>query len=118
MFVSNTMGGIQVDDIAAPNEIQKLTEAVVSYIKKELNSNVVPIGCITHGICRHRAILYKYLCDIEGIPCRLVRGAFENVGHAWNVVIVHDQYYLVDVMHGNHTFSPDNSINWLTMRSV
>ena len=41
MYVSNTMGGIQIDDIAAPNEIEKLATEVISYVKGELQSNVV-----------------------------------------------------------------------------
>lgn len=99
MFVSNLMGGTQIDEIAAPNEIVKLTDQVISYVKEVLQSNVVPLGCITHGVCRHRAIMYKYLCDFCGIPCRLVRGAYDDVHHAWNVVLLGSKCYLVDIMH-------------------
>lgn len=41
MFVGNTMGGVQIDDVAAPNEIEKLASEVITYVKKELDSNVV-----------------------------------------------------------------------------
>ncbi len=41
MFVSNLMGGTQIDEIAAPNEIVKLTDQVISYVKEVLQSNVV-----------------------------------------------------------------------------
>jgi hypothetical protein len=99
MYVSNVMGGIQVDDVAESNEISKLSSAVLTHIKQTLGSNVVPLGCVTHGLCRHRALLYKYLCDYADIPCRLIRGAYENSSHAWNVVLLGRKHYLVDVMH-------------------
>lgn len=51
------------------------------------NALQVPLGCVTHGVCRHRAVLYKYLCDFCHIPCRLVRGACDSVHHAWNGTI-------------------------------
>ena len=42
------------------------------------------------GVCRHRAFLFKYLCDRLGLPCKLTRGVQVNYnvpgGHAWNSV--------------------------------
>jgi hypothetical protein len=66
------------------------------------------------GVCRHRALLYKYLADhsvrfpsqwgisVESmclpIRARLVRGSQANEPHAWNVVFVDKKHYLLDVM--------------------
>jgi hypothetical protein len=87
-------------------------EAALVAIKRELKSNVVPIGELLgrSGMCRHRSILFKYLADSinaleEGnadsehgtgafssgpapprFMVRLVRGNYDNDGHCWNVV--------------------------------
>lgn len=63
-------------------------------------------------MCRHRALLYKYLCDRSGIDCELRRGTYtpspaecaggESVNeqpHAWNVIRLGMNLYVVDIMH-------------------
>lgn len=35
---------------------------------------VLPIGNLSMGLCRHRAILFKKLADYVGLPCRIARG--------------------------------------------
>ncbi|TKY74427.1 Serine/threonine-protein kinase CTR1 [Spatholobus suberectus] len=35
---------------------------------------VLPIGSLSTGLCRHRAILFKRLADYIGLPCRIARG--------------------------------------------
>ncbi|XP_051150643.1 serine/threonine-protein kinase CTR1-like isoform X3 [Andrographis paniculata] len=35
---------------------------------------VIPIGNLSVGLCRHRAILFKKLADYVGLPCRIARG--------------------------------------------
>nr|GMD80914.1 Mitogen-activated protein kinase kinase kinase [Ipomoea batatas]GME09967.1 Mitogen-activated protein kinase kinase kinase [Ipomoea batatas]GME14351.1 Mitogen-activated protein kinase kinase kinase [Ipomoea batatas] len=66
-----------------------LCERSLHSIKSRQNSAVVPIGSLPFGICRHRALLMKYLCDrIEPhIPCELVRGYLDFSPHAWNVIV-------------------------------
>ncbi|KAJ8497928.1 hypothetical protein OPV22_008480 [Ensete ventricosum] len=65
-------------------------ENTLRLIKETQKSNVVPIGTLRFGICRHRAVLMKYLCDRVDppIPCELVRGYLDFMPHAWNVVHV------------------------------
>lgn len=58
------------------------------------------------GLCRHRALFFKYLCDhtchfptLWGasepvLPCRLIRGD----DHAWNVVLIGKKHFVVDTM--------------------
>nr|GFB33977.1 leucine-rich repeat protein kinase family protein [Tanacetum cinerariifolium] len=59
-------------------------------IKARINSVVVPVGSLQYGVCRHRALLKKYLCDRvkPRVPCELVRGYLDFSPHAWNVVAV------------------------------
>lgn len=67
-----------------------LCEKALHSIKSRQNSIVVPIGSLQFGVCRHRALLMKYLCDrIEPrISCELVRGYLDFSPHAWNVIVV------------------------------
>ncbi|KAK9140056.1 hypothetical protein Scep_009737 [Stephania cephalantha] len=59
-------------------------------IKRARNSNIVPIGALHWGLCRHRALLMKYLSDRldPPIPCELVRGYLDFMPHAWNTILV------------------------------
>ncbi|KAJ9538320.1 hypothetical protein OSB04_031053, partial [Centaurea solstitialis] len=67
-----------------------LCEKSLQLIKARRNSVVVPIGTLQFGVCRHRALLMKYLCDRmePQVPCELVRGYLDFAPHAWNVVVV------------------------------
>lgn len=49
--------------------------AFVSGSLKDLQKCIVlPIGNLSMGLCRHRAILFKKLADYVGLPCRIARG--------------------------------------------
>ncbi|KAL1548638.1 hypothetical protein AAHA92_16845 [Salvia divinorum] len=66
-----------------------ICEKSLHLIKERRDSIIVPIGGLQFGVCRHRALLMKYLCDRmePRIPCELVRGYLDFSPHAWNVVI-------------------------------
>ncbi|KAI3788833.1 hypothetical protein L2E82_01611 [Cichorium intybus] len=70
--------------------LSSLCEKSLQLVKARRNSIVVPIGSLQFGVCRHRALLMKYLCDRmePQVPCELVRGYLDFVPHAWNVIIV------------------------------
>ncbi|KAJ0229704.1 Protein kinase domain-containing protein [Hirschfeldia incana] len=100
-FVCTCVTGNQ-DDLAALNKQVSATTTVqdVSFsdvcekslrsIKSKGNSVVVPLGKLQFGICRHRALLMKFLCDRmePPVPCELVRGYLDFTPHAWNIVPV------------------------------
>ncbi|XP_076903080.1 uncharacterized protein LOC143558035 [Bidens hawaiensis] len=67
-----------------------LCEKSLQLVKSRRNSIIVPIGSLQFGVCRHRTLLMKYLCDrVEPrVPCELVRGYLDFAPHAWNVVVV------------------------------
>ncbi|KAK4792137.1 hypothetical protein SAY86_022572 [Trapa natans] len=67
-----------------------LCEKSLYSIKVGRNSIVVPIGALRFGVCRHRSLLLKYLCDRmkPPVPCELVRGYLDFLPHAWNVVLI------------------------------
>lgn len=100
LFVSNCMGGTNVNSLSSNWTSVSLANNSIHEWKQKQKTNVVPIGEIMFGVCRHRAILFKYLADRLNIPCRLVRGDYaDGEGHAWNVVSFKGTWYLVDVMH-------------------
>ncbi|KAK6929904.1 Leucine-rich repeat [Dillenia turbinata] len=74
------------EDVALMN----LCEKSLKTIKASQKSIVVPIGSVKFGVCRHRALLMKYLCDRmePPIPCELIRGYLDFSAHAWNVISV------------------------------
>ncbi|KAL0548209.1 hypothetical protein IC582_012657 [Cucumis melo] len=67
-----------------------ICEKSLRSIKASRNSIIVPLGALQFGVCRHRALLLKYLCDRmePPIPCELVRGYLDFLPHAWNVILV------------------------------
>ncbi|KAL7124023.1 hypothetical protein ABFS83_14G020600 [Erythranthe nasuta] len=79
-------GADPVEDVV----FNDLCEKSLQYIKESRNSIIVPIGGLQFGVCRHRALLMKYLCDrLEPqIPCELVRGYLDFCPHAWNVIVI------------------------------
>ncbi|KAL3582280.1 hypothetical protein D5086_016612 [Populus alba] len=66
-----------------------LCERSLRSIKARRGSIVIPLGSLQFGVCRHRALLMKYLCDRMDppIPCELVRGYLDFMPHAWNVIL-------------------------------
>ena len=86
-LIHDAMGGQHAAQDTASSEQD------VEAIKRELNSNVVPLHTLIgrNGLCRHRALLFKVCCDFFGFDCLLLRGEVhdgtkEVEGHAWNVV--------------------------------
>ncbi|MBA0775382.1 hypothetical protein Gotri_010534, partial [Gossypium trilobum] len=80
---------------------------------------VLPIGSLSIGLCRHRAILFKKLADYIGLPCRIARGCkYCAADHRSSclVKIEDDQQspreYVVDLVgEPGNIHGPDSSIN-------
>lgn len=104
-FVCTCATGISCDTNKANKRVDNVEETFfhdiceksLHSIKERRNSIIVPIGGLQFGICRHRALLMKYLCDRmePRIPCELVRGYLNFLPHAWNVVIIKEGESLV-----------------------
>ncbi|KAK7343622.1 hypothetical protein VNO77_12515 [Canavalia gladiata] len=87
--------GISASTEAVVNAVQditlsKISEKSLDSIKKRRKSIIVPIGSVQYGVCRHRALLFKYLCDhmVPPVPCELVRGYLDFSPHAWNIILI------------------------------
>ncbi|KMS96166.1 hypothetical protein BVRB_001470 [Beta vulgaris subsp. vulgaris] len=71
-------------------DLRDMCEKSLQTIKAGHNSVVVPLGSLQLGVCRHRAVLMKYLCDRMDppVPCELIRGYLDFSPHAWNAILV------------------------------
>ncbi|XP_052191008.1 serine/threonine-protein kinase CTR1 isoform X2 [Diospyros lotus] len=93
---------------------------VVSQKLKDFQKCIVlPIGSLSSGLCRHRAILFKKLADYIGLPCRIARGCKYCVAdHRSSCLVkIEDERnfpreYVVDLVGEPGTVhGPDSSIN-------
>jgi len=73
-------------------DVPELCHEAVTHIMHATQSMVVPLGHVRTGMCRHRALFFKYVVDTlpprSAFPCQLVRGYRNGVPHAWNVVSI------------------------------
>ena len=101
LYVSNSLGGSQNNSEGA-RDIVAMSDKNIEVIAEPNDYGVekIFIGNLNYGVCRHRSGKFKYLADRTGIPSRLLRGGYGLFGgaHAWNIVKIDDDYYLVDVM--------------------
>lgn len=97
-----------IDDRLAPQastaNIGDKTIAHITDLKKKSNSNMLYIGEMCFGVCRHRATLFKAVCDflvqkhaMQQFQSRIVRGKKQGA-HRWNIVQLEGSMYVVDVM--------------------
>ncbi len=94
LFVAGSYGGNRFD--RRGKSLLRLCAEDIEFKKRP--DGTLPIGTLDVGVCRHRAIVFKYLADRLGIKARLIRGNHGGgSGHAWNVVMIDEKYYIVDV---------------------
>ncbi|KAE8719046.1 Serine/threonine-protein kinase CTR1 [Hibiscus syriacus] len=84
-------------------------------LKDCLGSVVLPIGSLSVGLCRHRALLFKVLADTIDLPCRIAKGCKYCKRDDASSCLVRfglDREYLVDLI-GNPGYlcEPDSLIN-------
>ncbi|KAL1222511.1 Serine/threonine-protein kinase CTR1 [Cardamine amara subsp. amara] len=100
-------------------DLQKRWKLVSNRLKELRKCIILPIGSLTMGLCRHRAILFKKLADYIGLPCRIARGCrYCKEDHQSSCLVKIDddrkfsREYVVDLIEepGN-VHDPDSSIN-------
>ncbi|XVE58846.1 hypothetical protein DITRI_Ditri04bG0202000 [Diplodiscus trichospermus] len=108
VLVSEYMGG----PVADPENMSRAWRSLSYSLKATLGSMVLPLGSLTIGLARHRALLFKVLADSVGIPCRLVKGQ-QYTGSddvAINFVKIDDgREYIVDLMADPGTLIPSDA---------
>jgi len=60
-------------------------QAELADFQSKYQSVGMPLTLMTNGAHRPRALLFKALADLFGIPCSLDRGGFKK---CWNVVLI------------------------------
>ncbi|XP_077241223.1 protein kinase superfamily protein [Tasmannia lanceolata] len=91
-------------------------------LKDCLGSVVLPMGNLSVGLCRHRALLFKVLADTIHLPCRIAKGCKYCRRHDASSCLVRfgvEREYLVDLI-GNPGFlcEPDSLLNGPTSISI
>ena len=83
------------DDIADATEDETITEHM-----RILRS---AYGALVEGetVCTGYAKAYKALCDEMGLHCLMINGTQDDVGHAWNMVMLEGTPYYVDCTYGD-----------------
>ncbi|KAK7353017.1 hypothetical protein VNO80_18449 [Phaseolus coccineus] len=87
---------------------------------------VLPIGSLSTGLCRHRAILFKRLADYIGLPCRIARACKYCVADHRSSCLVNikddkqlSREYVVDLVgEPGNVHGPDSSINGAYVSSM
>ncbi|CAL8144376.1 unnamed protein product [Orchesella dallaii] len=57
----------------------------IENIQNLYKSIIIPISFLATGAFRTRAVVFKALCDMFGLPCSLETGDYKK---AWNVVLL------------------------------
>ncbi|XP_027357557.1 probable serine/threonine-protein kinase SIS8 isoform X2 [Abrus precatorius] len=106
-FVADYMGG----PVGDPESMTRAWRSLSYSLKATFGSMVLPLGSLTIGLARHRALLFKVLADSLGIACRLVKG-LQYTGSddvAINFVKIDDgREYIVDLMADPGTLIPSD----------
>ncbi|KAK6921312.1 Serine-threonine/tyrosine-protein kinase, catalytic domain [Dillenia turbinata] len=107
-LVADYMGG----PVGDPEKMLRQWQSHSYILKATHGSMVLPLGSLTIGLARHRALLFKVLADIMGIPCRLVKGQQYTGSNAvaMNFVKIDDgREYIVDLMSDPGTLIPSDA---------
>ncbi|CAH2074272.1 unnamed protein product [Thlaspi arvense] len=110
-LVCNRMGG---PVIMGEDELVPMWKECIDGLK-ECFKVVVPIGSLSVGLCRHRALLFKVLADIIDLPCRIAKGCkYCDRDDAASCLVRFglDREYLVDLVgKPGHLWEPDSLLN-------
>ncbi|KAK1300552.1 Serine/threonine-protein kinase CTR1 [Acorus calamus] len=70
-LICTRMGGAAS---SGEDSLVPLWKASNEALKAVSGSVVIPVGKLSAGLCRHRAVLFKVLADAVDLPCRVAKG--------------------------------------------
>ncbi|XP_021764810.1 serine/threonine-protein kinase CTR1-like [Chenopodium quinoa] len=97
-LVCSRMGGAAS---TREEELFPIWEEFSNGLKDCLGSVVLPVGSLSIGLCKHRALLFKVLADSIDLPCRIAKGCkYCNRNDATSCLVRFglDREYLVDLV--------------------
>ncbi|XP_075512982.1 serine/threonine-protein kinase CTR1-like isoform X1 [Primulina tabacum] len=97
-LVCNHMGGATSN---GEDDLISIWKESSDDLKDCLGSIVLPIASLSVGLCRHRALLFKVLADIIGLPCRIAKGCKYCTREDASSCLVRfglDREYLIDLV--------------------
>ncbi|KAJ3323413.1 hypothetical protein HDV06_001933 [Boothiomyces sp. JEL0866] len=83
---------------------------------KAQGHNFMLLCSVKIGLCRHKALLFKILCDAVGLECALVTGYSTGGRHQWNLITLNDiktrksESYIIDPTSPHFTWTKQGSI--------
>ncbi|KAI5319155.1 hypothetical protein L3X38_038863 [Prunus dulcis] len=111
-LVCNRMGG---SASVGEDEFVPIWRESSDDLKDCLGSVVVPIGSLSVGLCRHRALLFKVLADRIDLSCRIAKGCKYCTRDDASSCLVRfglDREYLVDLIaNPGYLCEPDSLLN-------
>lgn len=77
------------------------------------NQNIYSVLVDHHGVCAGYAKSFQYIMNKIGLQTLYITGKIpsrseNNIGHAWNMIQIDNNYYHVDVTWGNASFNLEN----------
>uniref|UniRef100_A0A804L7C6 non-specific serine/threonine protein kinase n=1 Tax=Musa acuminata subsp. malaccensis TaxID=214687 RepID=A0A804L7C6_MUSAM len=110
-LVCSHMGGTAFNEEDLLRRWKECSEA----LKATSGSVVLPIGKLSVGLCRHRALLFKMLADTINLPCRVAKGCkYCKTGDASSCLVRFglEREYLVDLIRNpGNLCEPDSLLN-------
>uniref|UniRef100_A0A7N0UBW3 non-specific serine/threonine protein kinase n=1 Tax=Kalanchoe fedtschenkoi TaxID=63787 RepID=A0A7N0UBW3_KALFE len=92
-IVCNRLGGVAVDQ---EQNLASMWKECSNDLRDCFRSIVFPIGSLSVGLCRHRALLFKILADAINLPCRVAKGCQYCTSDDSSSCLVRE--YLVDLI--------------------
>ncbi|KAI8906020.1 ethylene-responsive protein kinase Le-CTR1-domain-containing protein, partial [Gorgonomyces haynaldii] len=78
---------------------------------KKQGHNFMMLGQVKIGLCRHKALLFKILCDAVDLECALVTGYSTGGRHQWNLITLADkESYIIDPTSPHFTWTKQGSL--------
>ncbi len=103
---SRTLSGSADDYEIAKFTYEYLINNTVYNIGSEDNQNICSVFINGESVCGGYAAAYKYLLEMQGIPCAEIRGTVNDTEpHAWDLAILNGDYYYIDPTWGEMVYA-------------